>query len=228
MTFSRSAIDVEQCGTLTQAVMEEDGVDVPTIYGVRLRVNANAELTDIESYIARSTEFAHNPEGVPVEDGDDWEALLEPSERSTREVMIAAANAYFDMFFDPQGTVVPFATPCNRWENGTRTTQGDCSNMGPAGAGGMEMTHRRFPIVDLEAGIVVGFVLFADSLLDFHMFKMRNGSITQIQSVIGPRANPTGWVEQEAGRGGRAGGPGRGAAGRGGPGFGRGAQPAGQ
>ena len=79
--------------------------------------------------------------------------------------MIAAANAYFDMFFDPQGTVVPFATPCNRWENGTRTTQGDCSNMGPAGAGGMEMTHRRFPIVDLEAGIVVGFVLFADSLL---------------------------------------------------------------
>lgn len=228
VTFSRSAIDVEQCGTLTQAVMEEDGVDVPTIYGVRLRVNANAELTDIESYIARSTEFAHNPEGVPVEDGDDWEALLEPSERSTREVMIAAANAYFDMFFDPQGTVVPFATPCNRWENGTRTTQGDCSNMGPAGAGGMEMTHRRFPIVDLEAGIVVGFVLFADSLLDFHMFKMRNGSITQIQSVIGPRANPTGWVEQEAGRGGRAGGPGRGAAGRGGPGFGRGAQPAGQ
>jgi len=67
-------------------------------------------------------------------------------------------------------------------------------------------------------------VLFADSLLDFHMFKMRNGRITQIQSVIGPRANPTGWVEQEAG--GRAGGPGRGAAGRGGPGPGRGGPPA--
>ena len=229
VTFSRSAIDVEQCGTLTQAVLQEDGVDVPTIYGVRLRVNGNAELTDIESYIARSTEFAHNPEGVPMEDGDDWEALLEPSERSSREVMTAAANAYFDMFFDPQGTEVPFATPCNRWENGTRTTQGDCSNMGPAGAGGMEMTHRRFAIVDLEAGIVVGFVLFADSLLDLHMFKMRNGLITQIQSVIGPRANPTGWVEQEAGgRGGRAGGAGRGGAGGGAPGFGRGAPPPGQ
>jgi hypothetical protein len=231
VTFSRSAIDVEQCGTLTQAVMQEDGVDVPTIYGVRLRVNDDAELTDIESYVARSTEFAHNPEGVPVEDGEDWEALLDPSERSSREAMIAAANAYFDMFFDPQGTEVPFATPCDRWENGTRTTRGDCSNMGPAGAGGMEMTHRRFPIVDLEAGIVVGFVLFADSLLDFHMFKMRNGMITQIQSVIGPRANPTGWVEQEpagAGRGGRAGGPGRGAAGRGGPGFGRGGPAPGQ
>jgi hypothetical protein len=229
VTFSRSAIDVEQCGTLTQAVMEEDGVDVPTIYGVRLRVNGEGELTDIESYIARSTEFAHNPEGVPAEDGDDWEALLEPAERSSREEMIAAGNAYFDMFFDPQGTEVPFATPCNRWENGTRTTQGDCSNMGPAGAGGMQMTHRRFAVVDLEAGIVVGFVLFADSLLDLHMFKMRNGLITQIQSVIGPAANPTGWTEQEAagaGRGGRAGGPGRGGPGRGGPG--RGGPPPGQ
>lgn len=223
VTFSRSAIDVEQCGTLTQAVLEEDGVDVATIYGVRLRVNEGSELTDVESYIARSGEFFHNPEGVPTEDGDDWEALIEPEERSSREVMIAAGNAYFDMFFDPKGTEVPFATPCNRWENGTRTTQGDCSNMGPAGAGGMEMTHRRFPIVDLEAGIVVGFVLFADSLLDFHMFKMRDGLITQIQSVIGPAANPTGWAEQEAagaGRGGRAGGPGRG-----GPGRGRGGPP---
>ena len=231
VSFRRSAIDVEQCGTLTQAVIDEDGVEVPTIYGVRLRMSDNGELKDVESYIARSAEFFHNPEGVPAEDGDDWEALLEPAERSSREVMTAAASAYFDMFFDPQGTAVPFATPCNRWENGTRTTQGDCSNMGPAGAGGLEMTHRRFAIVDLEAGIVVGFVLFADSLLDFHMFKMRNGLITQIQSVIGPAANPTGWTEQEvggAGRGGRAGGAGRGGPGRGGAGAGRGAPPAGQ
>lgn len=213
VTFSRSAIDVEQCGTLTQAVVEEDGMDVPTIYGMRLRVNDSGDLVDIESYLARSAEFFQNPAGVPEEDGDDWEALIEPGERSSREDMIAAANAYFDMFFDPQGTEVPFAALCNRWENGTRTTQGDCANMGPAGAGGMQMTHRRFPIVDREAGIVVGFVLFADSLLDFHMFKMRDGLITQIQSVIGPAANPTGWTEQEAagrGRGGRSGGPGRG------------------
>jgi len=228
VTFSRSAIDVEQCGTLTQAVIEEEGMDVPTIYGVRLRVNDDNEIVDIESYLARSAEFFHNPAGVPEEDGDDWEALLPPDERTSREDMVAAGNAYFDMFFDPQGTEVPFAMPCNRWENGTRTTQGDCANMGPAGAGGMQMTHRRFPIVDLEAGIVVGFVLFGDSLLDLHMFKMRDGLITQIQSVIGPAANPTGWTEQEGGgRGGRAAGPGRGGraggAGFGGPG--RGAPP---
>jgi hypothetical protein len=238
VTFTRSAIDTEQCSTLTQALVDEDGMDAQTIYGVRLRVNDSAELTDIETYLARSAEFFHNPAGVPEVDGEVWEELLDPAERTSRADMVAAGNAYFDMFFDPQGTEVPFATPCDRWENGTRTTQGDCANMGPAGAGGMQMTHRRFAVVDLEAGIVVGFVLFADSLLDLHMFKMRDGLITQIQSVIGPAAisNPTGWAEQETG-GGRAGGagrrgggPGRGAAGpgRGGAGFGRGGPPPGQ
>lgn len=71
----------------------------------------------------------------------------------------------------------------------------------------------------------------ADSLLDLHMFKMCNGLIAQIQSVIGPAANPTGWTEQEgagAGRGGRAGGPGCGGFGRGGAGFGRGGPAPGQ
>ncbi len=202
VTFSRSAIDVEQCSTLTQALVDEDGMDAQTIYGVRLRLNDSAELVDIESYIARSAEFFYNPEGVPEVDGEDWEALLDPAERTSREDMIAAANAYFDMFFDPQGTEVPFATPCDRWENGTRTTRGDCANMGPAGAGGMVMTHRRFSVVDLEAGIVVGFVLFAGSLVDLHMFKMRDGLITQIHSVIGPAADSSGWTEQETAGGG--------------------------
>jgi hypothetical protein len=231
VTFTRSAIDTEQCSTLTQALVDEDGMDVQTIYGVRLRLNDSAELVDIETYLARSAEFFHNPAGVPEVDGEDWAALLDPQERTSREDMIAAGNAYFDMFFDPQGTVVPFATPCDRWENGTRTTRGDCANMGPAGAGGMLMTHRRFSVVDLEAGIVVGFVLFADSLLDLHMFKMRNGLITQIQSVIGPAAipNPTGWSEQET-DGGQAGGTGRrdGGPGLGGAAFGPGGPPPGQ
>ncbi len=198
VTFSRSAIDIEQCSTLTQALFDEDGMDEQTIYGVRLRLNDSAELIDIESYIARSEEFFHNPGGVPEVDGEEWEAILDPAERTSREDMIAAANAYFDMFFDPQGTEVPFATPCDRWENGTRTTRGDCANMGPAGAGGMVMTNRRFSVVDLEAGIVVGFVLFAGSLADLHMFKMRDGLITQIHSVIGPATDSSGWTEQEA------------------------------
>lgn len=195
VAFQRKLLDTERCGTLVQAVIEEAGMAKPTILGVRLQL-ADGKIGEIESYIARAQEFAHKPEGVALEDGEDWEAIVPQNERTSREAMQAAADAYFVMF-DIPGTQVPFATPCNRYENGTKTTRGDCSNMGPAGGGGLKMTHRRYPLSDLEAGITAGFVLFVNKLSDFHMFKFRNGKITQIQAVVGPATTTTGWEEQE-------------------------------
>jgi hypothetical protein len=195
-TFRRSLLDTATCGTMTQAVVEENGEEGPAIYGVRLKLDSG-QLTEIETYVARATEFAQNPEGVPEEDGDSWASILPAAERSSRADIVAAGNAYFDMFFDPPNTEVPFRTPCNRRENGTRTTQGDCGNLGPAGAGGMRMTHRRFPLVDEETGTTAGFVLFNDGLLDVHMFKVRDGEITQIQAIVGPSSETTGWEDQE-------------------------------
>ena len=194
LTFHRNLLDTERCGSLTQAVLEEEG-EGPIIFGVRLGL-VEQQITEIETYIARSTEFFQTPEGVPVMDGEEWESILDPEERSTREELNAAADAYFDFFAD-QSTPVPFASPCDRWENGFRTTRGDCSNLG--GAGGLRMTNRRYPVADVEAGIGVGFILFAGSLLDFHMFKVRNGEITQIQAVVGPMSRTSGWEEQEEG-----------------------------
>ena len=196
VTFQRKLLDTERCGALIQAVLEESGMEKPTIFGVRLQL-ANKKITEIEAYIARAKEFAQKPEGVPLQDGDDWASILPENERSSREAMNAAADKYF-VKFDIPSTEVPFATPCNRFENGTRTTRGDCSNYGPAGRGGMKMTHRRYPLTDIEAGITAGFVLFAGRLLDFHMFKIRNGKITQIQAVIGPAVKSNGWDETNA------------------------------
>jgi hypothetical protein len=193
VTFQRKLLDGERCGALAQAVIEEAGMEKPTIIGVRLQL-ADRKITEIETYIARKTEFAHKPEGVQLQDGDDWEAIVPEKDRTSREAMNAAADAYFVMFDVPATKdQIPFATPCNRFENGTRTTRGDCSNLGPAGRGGMKMTHRRYPLSDLEAGLTAGFVLFNGRLLDFHMFKFRNGKITQIQAVIGPAAESPGW-----------------------------------
>ncbi len=61
----------------------------------------------------------------------------------------------------------------------------------------MKHPPRRVPVVDLEAGIVVAFVHFANSLPDFHMFKMRNGKVELIQAVIGAAAPSTGWASEE-------------------------------
>jgi hypothetical protein len=114
--------------------------------------------------------------------------------------MIAAANDYFDMFAKEPHARTPFATVCDRWENGTQTTKGgtfqgkeyaphDCS---PKGLVITNHGPRRF-LVDPDAGIVVAFVHFAGALPDFHMFKMRNGKVELVQAVIGSAAKSTGW-----------------------------------
>jgi hypothetical protein len=201
--LKRSAIDAGTCGTVTQAIIEEN--DRPIIFGFRLKVN-NGAITEIEHIVAREKEFAFTPKGILDTANQDWEGILRPAERSSRMAMTAAAVDYFDMFADDPAVGTPFATPCDRWENGMQTTKGgefqgkvypphSCT---PKGLG-LIIKHppRRVPVVDLEAGIVVAFVHFANGLPDFHMFKMRNGKVELIQAVIGASAPSTGWASEE-------------------------------
>ncbi|MEJ1964887.1 MAG: hypothetical protein WDO56_26480 [Gammaproteobacteria bacterium] len=191
--FARSALDTETCGTVTQAVIEENGRQI--LFGVRLKLDGGARISEIEHVIAREKEFAFKPQGVLDTRDQDWEGVLPPEQRTSRAAMIAAANDYYDMFVAVPEVSVPFARPCERWENGTKTTKGDCSPKG------LVLVHpeRRVPVVDREAGIAVAFVYFNGALPDFHMFKFRSGHIELAQAVIGPRgAKSTGWPDDKS------------------------------
>ena len=48
----------------------------------------------------------------------------------------------------------------------------------------------------MNTGSVVAYLLFAGGLPDFHVFKMRNGKVELIQSVIGPGAKTMGWPNE--------------------------------
>jgi hypothetical protein len=61
----------------------------------------------------------------------------------------------------------------------------------------MQMTHRRFPVSDLDSGMTAGFILFGNRLLDFHLFKVKEGKIVLIQALVGPASTGTGWETQE-------------------------------
>ena len=187
--FTRNVLDTQTCGTVTEAVVAENSGQV--IFGLRLKLDGEQNLSEVETFVVRSGGFAFKPQGIIDSKKDDWETVLDPSERSTAEDMNAAANGYFDLFSKPN-TKVPFGMPCYRLENGTLTTPGgDCGSGIPAG--NLQMTHRRFPVVDLEAGITVGWVLFGGSLLDFHMFKFKGGKVQFINAVVGPGATASGW-----------------------------------
>jgi hypothetical protein len=227
----RDLIDTQKCGTHTIAVIEEkfdpktvgkptmagvpgvktkpmppEGTPRPILFGVRLKVE-NDRISEIETIIARENEFAFNADGVLATRGQDWESILPPEQRSSRLAMIAAADDYYDMFAAEPSVHTPFASPCDRWENGTQTTVGgmftlegedgkkaemhahDCT---PKGLVISNHGPRRF-LVDPEAGLVVAFVHFAGGLPDFHVFKMRNGKVELIQAVIGAASKSMGW-----------------------------------
>jgi hypothetical protein len=233
----RDLLDTEKCGTHSNVVIEEkytapkaaaaagkpaakaafpgmevklppDGTIRPILFGVRLKVE-NEKITEIETIIARESEFAFKASGVLATKDQDWEGIVPPEQRSSRLAMIAAADDYYEMFAKVPTVRTPFAQICDRWENGTQTTvkmsgidapglenmvEHDCS---PKGL--VITTHgkRRF-LVDREAGLVVAYVLFAGGLPDFHMFKMRNGKVDLIQAVIGSGAKSMGWPDEPA------------------------------
>jgi len=163
------------------------------ILAVRLKVD-KGKVSEIETIVNRQGELFFSPPGVLATKDHDWEGILPPAQRSTREYMNDAANKYFSGFSPNPEVEAPFATPCDRWEGGvsTTTTTHNCS---PKGFN-MTHTHRRFPVTDVEAGITAGFVNFNGGLPDVHMFKIRNGKIEEIQAVFGGNAQGAIWPDE--------------------------------
>jgi hypothetical protein len=223
--LKRDLIDTLKCGTHSNVVIEEkytapkatapapkssfaslsakppaEGAIRPILYGVRLKLE-NQKISEIETFVARETEFAFNAANVLETKDQDWESIIPVEQRSSRLALIAAADDYFDMFVDNPNVHTPFAAVCDRWENGFQTTKGggtmggvkmtahDCS---PKGLVITNHGPRRF-LVDVEVGTVVAYVHFASSLPDFHISRMRNGKVDLIQAVIGAGAKSMGW-----------------------------------
>jgi hypothetical protein len=148
-------------------------------------------LTEIESIVVDPENgFFPMPAGILDSKAEVWDEILPPDQRSTREALEAAGKAYFAWFAD-SSALPPFGMPCDRLENGFKTTQGSCSNLG--GAMGLKHPAQRYPFSDLEAGITAGFVLFAGADIDFHMFKVVGGKIKRIDAVVGPAVRSAGW-----------------------------------
>jgi hypothetical protein len=163
------------------------------ILAVRLKVD-KGKVSEIETIVNRQGELFFSPPGVLDTKGHDWEGILPPAQRSTREYMNDAANKYFSGFSPNPEVEAPFATPCDRWEGGVSTTA-TTHNCSPKGFN-MTHTHRRFPFTDVEAGITAGFVNFNGGLPDVHMFKIRNGKIEEIQAVFGGNAQGAIWPDE--------------------------------
>ncbi|MBN1569836.1 MAG: hypothetical protein JXA73_18470 [Acidobacteria bacterium] len=187
--------------------MPEEGTVRPILFASRLKVE-KGKITEIETIVARENDFAFNAENMLKTKDQDWETILPPEKRTPRKVLADAANHYFDLFAESSTVSVPFAEVCDRWENGflTTGTDHDCSPVTFRKRIGVSMNHGpRRVWVDTEKGISIGFMAFGggasaseanptgSGLVDCHMFRMRDGKVDLILSIVGPSAASMGW-----------------------------------
>lgn len=157
-------------GTLDEAA----GAVIVTL---RLKVD-DRKITEAEWVISRKGDPGLGPLGggqanAAYNDADfliahaPAERVVPKAERVSRADLIAITNSYFDGLSAHDGTLIIAHPGCVRVENGSLTTQrpiagggtSDCTSNG-AMANIFAVTARRYPIVDEEAGVVLGLVLF--------------------------------------------------------------------
>jgi hypothetical protein len=196
--FSRFVLDTQRCQVHFEALMQDDGQDA--IVGSRVRVQGG-QVTEIETYVTHQGDyFVFNPDGLVQADSQGpaslkWEDVVPEGQRSTRDELIEIADNYYESFGQTT-PLAPIREDCYRWENGQPMASGDCSVGIDVGSPSM-ITHRRYPMVDIEAGIVVAYVMFGDAL-DIHMFKVADGKVRRIDALVTDGGHTsTGWEDQE-------------------------------
>ena len=150
----------------------------PAIVTLRLKVE-DRRITEAEWVINRKGDPGLGPLGGQQADAayhdPDYLLAHPPAERvvpaagrRTRSELVAIANSYFDGLSAHDGKIILAHPGCVRVENGALTTQ----RPAPAGGGATDctaegamrnifaVTARRYPIVDEEAGVVLGLALF--------------------------------------------------------------------
>ncbi|OTA60738.1 hypothetical protein K449DRAFT_435139 [Hypoxylon sp. EC38] len=191
-TYNHTFSDPEASQVATITTITENGVGA--IYAVRLKVEPDGKISEIETQITRDPdgkelyEKRGQPEAV-------WFEAVTPKQRIPRENLISQANKYYTGMQgnDPKGDYTFFDKECNRLENGLQTTNvktGDpyghsndtafaslsCEEQFQTGFLGFvtKIRERHFPVVDEERQAV-----FAITTLD------HNGTVRSLPSVNG-------------------------------------------
>jgi len=177
--FSRSLLDTAICETFTEVIVTDK--THAYVLGVRIKI-ASRKISELEILVTDSDDWLFNADNyLKYSSTEDWKPIPAAS-RDTRQTLIAAATAYFDVFND-NNVKVPWGTPCNRLEGGLRTGRGqpdDTCNVGVPS--GMKLTERRF-IADPEIGAVVGFIRWPTGVPDSHLFRVENGKLRFVHSL---------------------------------------------
>ncbi len=183
--FNRSIFDVEAGETFTEIIITDK--NHPYVIGTRLKIQ-KGKITEVESIVTDKGDWLFNADNyLKFSSAEKWD-IIPPEKRTDRKALIAAADAYLNMFDDPSGrTKVPWGYPCARLEGGVYTGRGipqDTCEVGIPEQGNIKMVKRHY-VVDEAMGSVVALVRFGgdNGLPDSHLFRLENGKLRYVHTL---------------------------------------------
>ncbi len=217
--------DTERGEVAYWGVVEE--IRGPSLLGARLRIEGN-QLSELETLLVRGGAY-FEPQVIEARTDRLHEVLAE-EERGSRAALVSVAHAYFDSIERSDGSLLTVAADCKRLVNGVSDSDADpmslekgeehrelpiVEQMSEAHFAYIEaLRERRFPLVDLERGLVHSVVLFdhpgdlaraggevpfgaPNTMLFFEVFKVRDGVLSDVWAMGGntylPYGISSGW-----------------------------------
>jgi hypothetical protein len=175
VAFHRSIYDVETCQSFTEVIVTGGGH--PYVIGTRLKVSGH-KIDEIESIVTDADDWRFDAGNyLDYSSAEDW-GVIPRKQRPTRDELLAAANAYYDVFMD-NSVVVPWGDPCARLEGGQVYTEPTCNTDVPSG---VPWTDRHF-VIDTELGAIDGMAQLFGVLPDSHLFRLEHGSIRYVHTL---------------------------------------------
>ncbi len=180
------------------------------LYAVRLRI-ADGAIAEVEEIISENT-FAHY-EKMPWDLAPNaaLNDVLPDDERSSREELVGAVESYWNgVERSADGYGIPFHPDAIRSECGTITT--DAKNFPNSARGDFieaknagwswSVDNRRYPVIDVQRGIVVSFAdlrmtdrtnpMFAPCIVA-EIFKIESGLLKYLQAFFYVGQNTSSW-----------------------------------
>jgi hypothetical protein len=180
---SRSIYDLVQCATYTELIVSNPSD--PWVIGAQIRLTNN-KVSMIDRIVTTTGDWMFNAtRTLHYALLEDWSSIPE-KQRDTREVLKAAADAYFDMLGN-HSLPVPWGYPCTRLEGGAYTGKGlanDTCNIDIPENSTMQAPKRRY-VIDETVGVVDMMLEFGgiSNAPDSHEFRIENGKLRRIHAL---------------------------------------------
>lgn len=183
--FSRRIVDTLACQVFLEVIVTDPAH--PYVLGVTL-TSRGGQVGTIDMIATDKGDWLFNAQRtLEFSKAENW-GLIPEAERDTRQTIIAAADAYLNLFNDPKA-VVPWGTPCARLEGGIYSGKGkpgeaspdDSCNVGVPS--GVPMVNRNY-VVDVPHGAVsVMLRMGKNERPDIHTFRIEKGKIRYVHTI---------------------------------------------